>query len=247
MLSQAVIRRTLVTSCCLKAKPSTRKTRHPDWKRKKIIEFSRPEYTPVHPDTSLLWRDCPREAEMAELAEEEQPNAWEMLYVEELGSYLGKSKMIGVFHANSIEPRNRHKAWQHAKRAKMDLAFYNRVIAEKALSGTKYENLLHFWRSCPFMSEQFVVFSPEVDPGAVLRLEKKIPEMYLMAVVVENRMLKKKQVQQLAESGLTLESARAELAGILQSPASRLSGLLGNPAMKLSLSLQQYVKDNNSQ
>lgn len=110
------------------------------------------------------------------------------------------------------------------------------------MKGTRYESLLTFWNSTPVLSNQYVAFCPEIKPDALLKMEKRIPELFLMAVMVENRIVKKKDIQDMTKMP-TLETLRGELCGILQMPVRKTMSLLQHDSRMLTTNLQQYVKD----
>ena len=127
----------------------------------------------------------------------------------------------------------------------MALRNYNDSIADAVLRGSKWECLLHFWRTNPVLSEQWLVFGPRVDPAGLLRMARRTPDLYLLAAVVENRVLKRAALQEMAAARPTLESARAELSAVLQAPAGKAAALLAANPAALSASLTQYVKDRS--
>ena len=63
-------------------------------------------------------------------------------------------------------------------------------------------------------------------------------------VVVENRLLSKRQLQELAKMP-PIGALRAELCAILSSPAQRTAALLSSNQQALSANLAQYVKDQS--
>ena len=74
-----------------------------------MVEFATPQFTKEHPTTENLWRDCPREVEVRLIAEKNKPNAYEAIYVKELKKLMEESKIVGLFHLNSITNRNYRK------------------------------------------------------------------------------------------------------------------------------------------
>ena len=108
----------------------------PTWKRKKMLEFAKPVFSIKHPTTEFLWQECPRIEEDKELKKASTPNAHEAIYVKELMKYMESSKMIGLYHFNFVTTRGYRKAWQNARRLKMELETYEHVMVKAGLEGT---------------------------------------------------------------------------------------------------------------
>jgi len=220
----------------------------PTWERKKMLEFAKPIFSQKHPTTEYLWQDCPRIEEDKEILKETTPNAYEALYVKDLMNYMESSRMIGIYHFNNIITRGRQngyrKAWQHARRLKMELETYEHVMVKAGFTGTKWENLLFFLDGTNKEAGQRFVFCPEILPKNLLQFEKKVPEAYLMAAVVDNRIIDRTGIEELIKMP-PLESLLAETVAILNSPAQKTSQLLGSNQQALSTNLSQYIKDQS--
>lgn len=218
----------------------------PTWRRKVMVEFAKPVFSEKHPTTEFLWQECPRIEEDLKSQKESEPNAYEALYVKDLVNYMETSKMIGIYHFNAIGTRNYRKAWQNARRLQMNLETYEPVMVKGALDGTRWENLLFFLKGTNPKDGQRFVFCPEILPKSLLQFEKKVPEAYLMAAVVENRILDRAGVEELVKMP-PLESLLGETVALLNSPAQKTSQLLNSNQQALSTNLSQYVKDQSGE
>jgi len=128
----------------------------------------------------------------------------------------------------------------------VELKEYNHRVARAALKDSKWQSLMHLWDTCPTTFNQHVGFGglkgKPVDLKKILKLDKKIPEGFILGAIVHDRFLNKKQLQELATMP-GLESQLGQLCSILASPASKTAGLLARNPQILSQNLDQYVKD----
>ena len=83
----------------------------PTWKRKKMLAFAAPKFTVKLPTTENLWQECPRELEELLYSEKDKPNAYELLYVNEITNLLEQSKMVAFYHTNSVDARSKRKVF----------------------------------------------------------------------------------------------------------------------------------------
>ena len=63
---------------------------------------------------------------------------------------------------------------QNGRRSGMELQRFQRRVGVSGLSGTKWENCLHFFMSFPGEHTQPILFSPKTDPKKLLAYEKKV-------------------------------------------------------------------------
>ena len=79
----------------------------------------------------------------------------------------------------------------------------------------------------------------------LLQLEKKVPEAYLMAAVIDgNRILDRAEVENLANLP-SMDMLLGETVAILNSPAQKTLSLLNSNQQNLATNLSQYVKDKS--
>ena len=126
------------------------------------------------------------------------------------------------------------------------------IISSNYILGTKWENLIFFLDGAnkdraggtKEVGQRFT-FGREIDAKSLLQFEKKVPEAYLIAAVVENRIIDRAGVEELIKMP-PLESLLGETVAILNSPAQKLSQLLNSNQQALSTNLGQYIKDQSS-
>ena len=124
----------------------------------------------------------------------------------------------------------------------MELKNFEHIVVRGAFQGTKWENLLFFLEGS--LWGQKIVFCPEMKPEKLMQLEKKVPEAFLMAAVVENRILDRGEIQALINMP-TIDILLGETVSILNSPAQKTLRLLNSNQQNLSTNLNQYVKDKS--
>jgi len=222
----------------------TRPRRAP-WFRQKLLAVSAPKWE-NRTEVSEIWRDCQYDLKMKEKKSWEQDiNRLEEFYVREMMEYFEGSKMIAFFHANPMKRSSFHSAWQNGRRIGMDLKEYHYRIGKAGLTGTKWENCLHFWFKFPGeMNVQHILFSAEMEPGKLLSYEKKVPEFSLLGCVMDNRILSKREVQEMNKLA-GLEECRGELTAILGHHQQNTLRLLGANQQQLSTNLSQLIKDGS--
>lgn len=127
----------------------------------------------------------------------------------------------------------------------MELKEYHHRVGKAGLKGTQWENCLHFWFKFPGeMNLQPILFSPNLQPDKILKYERKVAEFSLLACVVENRILSRKDLQEMVKMP-GLEDSRAELVSILGYHQQNTLRLLQSNQQLLSTNLNQLIKDAN--
>ena len=128
----------------------------------------------------------------------------------------------------------------------MELKEYHYRVGKAGLQGTQWENCLHFWFKFPGeMNLQPILFSPEVDPAKLIKYERKVPEFTLIGCVVENRILSRRELQEMVKLP-SLDQSRGELLSILGHQQQRTLQLLQSNQQQLSTNLSQMIKDASS-
>eukprot|EP00088_Acartia_fossae_P025325 TRINITY_DN26150_c0_g1_i1.p1 TRINITY_DN26150_c0_g1~~TRINITY_DN26150_c0_g1_i1.p1 ORF type:complete len:265 (-),score=35.75 TRINITY_DN26150_c0_g1_i1:54-848(-) len=213
--------------------------------RQQLLALSKPEWDE---DEKIedIWKNCKYvEKENEKKLYEAHINQLEKFYVKEMVEQFENSKMIAFFHHNPIKTIKRHAAWQNARRAGMELEQYHYRVGMAGLTGTKWESCLHFWfKFSGEMNFQQILFAPEVNPDKILKYEKKVPEFFLLGAVIDNRILSKKQIQDMTKMP-SLDTCRGELVSILGYHQQRTLQLLQANQQQLSSNLTQLIKDRS--
>jgi len=222
------------------------KPRRATWERQKLLALSKPSWPEEEP-LEDIWKNCQyvlKEAERKEYTE--GINKLEEFYVKEMVENFERSKMIAFFYSHPISTRNFHAAWQNSRRLGMDLQKYHRRVGKAGLTGTRWQNCLHFWFSFQGdMNMQPVLFSSELDAAGVVKFEKKVPEFTLIGCVFDDRILSRKQMHELVKLP-SVDESRAQLVSLLSHNQQRTISLLQSNQQQLTTNLSQLIKDNSS-
>jgi len=221
------------------------KPKRATWFRQTLLAVSKPEWD-KHEPLEDIWRNCEHARKEEEQREwNDHINQLEKFYVREMVELFEKSKMIAFFHANPMKKNTFRTAWQNGRRIGMELKEYHHRVGKAGLKGTQWENCLHFWFKFPGeMNLQPILFSPNLQPDKILKYERKVAEFSLLACVVENRILSRKDLQEMVKMP-GLEDSRAELVSILGYHQQNTLRLLQSNQQLLSTNLNQLIKDAN--
>jgi len=226
-------------------KINIRKPHQPTWFRKRLLAVSKPEWdedVPIEQEP-LDCKFVERQKERVEWLDD--VNQLEMFYVQEMMELFHSSQMIAFYLDNPIPNCNFRKAWQNGRRAGMELKKFNIRVGKHGLKGTQWENCLHFFRQFPGMRgdiEQPILFSPNVNPKALLTFEKKVPEFHLIGAVIHGRIHSRAEVIELQDIP-DLTAQREQLVALLGANQSKLVQLLGSNQQQLATNLEQFIKD----
>lgn len=106
----------------------------------------------------------------------------------------------------------------------------------EALQGTKFESTLPL-----FNSKNCIVFSPEENLNKLQKIVRKVPQIVLLAGIVQGRLMSKTEMVNYAALP-SLDVARAQLAAILQSAGGNsLVTLLEANQKQLAAALDNYA------
>lgn len=114
---------------------------------------------------------------------------------------------------NSISAEDMFAARVQFIKHNMHVKAYNRSILRLALAETRFANVLPL-----FEATSCIVFAPEPRLSQLLRTAKRIPQMVLLAGIVEERLMSQTQLRELAAMP-SLDVARSQLVGVLQQAA----------------------------
>jgi large subunit ribosomal protein L10 len=228
-----------VRSQCLqfkrfRGKINIQRPRKPHYIRQRVIEVTNPTYT-----KESLDKRCLEKFEQIRIGEQENP--YEKIIAKEVQNWFKHSQMVAVFHVNSINAEDEFKAKLGLHKHNMQLKTYGRKIMRRACEDTVYENLLPL-----FDSKYYIVFSPEVKIRQLMSVVKKVPQMHLLAAVLENRIMSKTELMAFAALP-DLETARGQLVNVLNSAGSKIVSDLQCHQSNLTNILDAYVRENQKE
>lgn len=173
-------------------------------------------------------------------AKETVDHPYERIIAKEVYNWLNYSKLVGIFHINSITAEELFKVRVAFHNKNMHYKSYGKSIIKKAVVNTKYEAMLPL-----FESKNAVVFSADPQAAQMLKIIKKVPQIILMAAIVEDRLMSKNEVVNYANlPNLTI--AQSQLVGVLNSAAGALVNNLQAHQTNLCHSLDAYAQQSSN-
>ncbi|XP_013107263.2 large ribosomal subunit protein uL10m [Stomoxys calcitrans] len=189
-----------------RGKINIQRPRQPHYERAKMLAVTAPRY-PEPPKTTTCFEKRTRQI---------QENPYNDIIAREVHNWLLNSKMVAIFHLNSIKSDDFFEARVMLHKQNMQLKMYGQKIVKKAVEGTRFEAILPLFESQPC-----IVFSPEAKVSQLLKITRKIPQMILMAGIVDDTLLSRSEFMEYAQLP-GLQSAQAELVHTLNMAASTL-------------------------
>ncbi|XP_069691988.1 large ribosomal subunit protein uL10m isoform X2 [Periplaneta americana] len=207
----------------------------PHYERRRVLEVCKPYYKYLDPRKGMSLVDlCEKPIEALPRTREDNP--YERILAREMLNWFNHSRMIAFFHGNPISAEDRFKTNIIFKRNNMQLKQYGRRVATMALEDTKYAAVLKL-----FTSHNYMVFSTEPQVAKLIKLNRKIPQLVLMAGIVDDRFLSK---NELVKYSLMpdLQTAQAGLVALLNSAAMHLTQNLTHHQQTLIGHLRKHVE-----
>nr|CAD7568407.1 unnamed protein product [Timema californicum] len=163
-------------------------------------------------------------------------NPFERLLAREILKWFNRSQMVAFFHRNPWTAEDQFKAYVALKKQDMHLKIYGRSTLKMAVENTRYEIVLKL-----FESHNLLVFSAEPQVGKLLKLLKKIPQLTLLAGIVDGQFLSKKEL--VRYSALPdLQTSRAGLVTVINSMPAQIVQNLNHHQQTLVRHLQQHLE-----
>lgn len=166
-------------------------------------------------------------------------NPYEKIVAREVYNWFSHSQFVAIFHMNSVSQEELFKVRVELHNKSIALKSYGRNIMQLALANTLYENTL------PLFDTNFcILFAPDSkNVKDVLRLTKKVPQLILLAGVLENRIMSRNEIMQYAALP-SLPIAQAQLCNVLNSAASSLVHNVLDAHSKQLVQILDVHKDN---
>ncbi|KAM7354270.1 mitochondrial ribosomal protein L10 [Cochliomyia hominivorax] len=205
-LFQQIKRSPLLQFQRYRGKINIQRPKQPHYERARVIAVTTPRY-PEPPKTSTCFEKRTRNV---------IENPYNDIIAREVRNWLDHSKMVAIFHLNSIKSDDFFDIRVQLHKQNMQLKMYGPKIVRKAVEGTRYEAILPL-----FESQQCIVFSPEQKVSQLLKVTRKVPQMLLLAGIVDNTLLSRNEFMNYAQLP-SLQLAQAELVQTLNMAASNL-------------------------
>uniref|UniRef100_A0A1A9W0K4 Large ribosomal subunit protein uL10m n=1 Tax=Glossina brevipalpis TaxID=37001 RepID=A0A1A9W0K4_9MUSC len=210
-----------------RGKINIQRPRKPHYDRALVAAVTQPQYPePIKTVTCFEKRHRQLQIE----------NPYNDIIAREVRNWLDHSSMVAIFHLNSIKADEIFDVRVQLHKQGMHLKSYGQKIVSKAVEGSRYEAILPL-----FDSQHCIVFAPHQKVGLLLRLTRKVPQMILLAGIVDNTLLSRKDFMAYAQLP-GIQTAQAELVNTLNiSARSMVQNLEAHQNNFVSI-LEHYVK-----
>lgn len=168
-------------------------------------------------------------------------NPYSLIIAREVRNWFDHSKMICIFHLNSIQSEDFFNAQVAFHKQGMKLKAYGKKIMQLAIGGSKYEAILPL-----FDTKYCIVFSPEIKVNQVLKIVKKAPQFILLAGIAHDRYLSRNEFAALATMP-DLQMQRAQFAAVLDSVGGQLVNNLQMHQTELCSLLDQHAQGQSKE
>ncbi|KAH8378281.1 hypothetical protein KR093_010528, partial [Drosophila rubida] len=193
-----------------RGKINIQRPKEPHYERARVIAVTQPKY-PEPPKAQTCFQS--RAQRMGTQLE----NPYNAIVAREVRNWLDHSRLVAVFHLNSINADEIFRVRVQLHQKNMHLKSYGRKIIGQAVTGTAYEAIMPL-----FHSNYCIVFSPnEQQIGALLRITRKVPQMILMGGIVESKLLSRNELMDFSKMP-SLQVAQAQLVQTLNQAAGNV-------------------------
>jgi len=232
------IRMISTTETCFRGKINIQKPQKPHYRRAVFNAVTEP----IIPRTSVT-QECYQKRIDKKLKSEEEKvvHPLEAIIAKGVKDWFNRSKLVAVFHLNSMKDEDFFNAKVAFFKQNMHLKLYGISIMKQALIGTQFESMIPL-----FTSKYCILFSEEPKIGQLLKISKKIPQMILLTGIVENQFLSKNELVNLSKLP-DLTTARAQFVGVLNSVGGGLVNNLQAHQTNLCSLLDMHAKSKDTE
>lgn len=232
------VRMISTTEKCFRGKINIQRPRPPHYDRALFNAVTEP----IIPRPSVTQECYQRRLQRQNVDKTEKfVNPHEVIIAREVTNWFNQSKLVVIFHYNSITMEELFKSRVAFHKENMHLKMYGWRIMKRALQDNQYSELLPL-----FTSKNIIVFSEENKIGQVLKIIKKAPQLILLAGVVENRLLSKNELVDLSKLP-NITTARAQFVGVLNSVGAGVVSNLQAHQMNLCNLLDMHAKPKDTE
>lgn len=211
-----------------RGKINIQRPKQPHYDRALVMAVTTPQY-PKQPKNYNCFEEKNREI---------VENPYNDIVAREALNWLNHSRMIAIFHLNSIKSDDLFQIQVKLHKKNMQLKLYGRKIMIKALEGTCYEALLPL-----FDSEYCLILSPEQNVAQLLKIVRKVQQMILLAGVVDNTLMSRNEFMAYAQLP-PLPIVQSELVNTINMAAQNLVHNLNSHQNHLVQALDVYSRGN---
>lgn len=220
-----------------RGKINIQRPRQPHYERARVIAVTQP----IYPEKQKTM-DCFKKRSDLHLSAIKQPeeNPYNKIIAREVLNWLNHSKMVGIYHINSISSDDLFKIRVQLHKENMHLKSYGKNIIKLAVEDTKYEAILPL-----FDSNHCIIFSPNQQVAKLLKLTKKVTQMILIGGIVENTLMSRNQFIEYSKLP-DLQTMRSQFVNVLNMASGQLVNNLEAHQKALVNILDVYAKDENT-
>ncbi|XP_011188754.1 39S ribosomal protein L10, mitochondrial [Zeugodacus cucurbitae] len=205
-----------------RGKINIQRPRAPHYERAKVLAAA--QYLPAEVEEpkkkSACFQRRQRDADIE--------NPYIAVIAREVSNWLEHSHMVGFYHLNSIKDDELFSVRVQLHKQNMHLKSYGKKIVQKAVEGTRFEAILPL-----FESNNCVVFSTQQQVPQLLRITRRVPQMLLLAGIVDERLLSRNEFMEYAKLP-GLQAAQGQLVQTLNMAA-------GNVVQQLETHQKNFV------
>lgn len=165
---------------------------------------------------------------------------YEQLLAKQFINEWNSSRMICFFHRNSLTKEENTLIRNMLFKQDMHLRHYNNSTVKLALQGTIYEAALNL-----VQSSSSYVFSAEPNVSKLLKVSKKMPQLILLAGIIDNQFLSREDLQNYSNLP-SLEIMQSQICNTLMLSSTQMSTTLSHHLIELNQLLHRYIEQNNS-
>ncbi|PNF29747.1 hypothetical protein B7P43_G11200 [Cryptotermes secundus] len=206
----------------------------PHYEKAKVLKVCKPYY--LNPREGMSLADLCEKPIEVQPRNEDVENPYERILAREVLNWFNHSRLVAFFHSNPISAEDRFRTNIMLKKQNMYLKQYGKKVMRMALEDTKYEPVLTL-----FVSRNFMVFSPELQVGKLLKLNRRIPQLILMAAIVDDRFMSVNELVKYSNMP-DLKTAQAGLVAVLNAAAVQLTQNLTHHQQTLLGHLQKHIE-----
>ncbi|KAH0626790.1 hypothetical protein JD844_001998 [Phrynosoma platyrhinos] len=214
------------------SKSVTRHWRAMNFMRQKLMAVT--EYIPPKPA-------IPEECIKPHAKPMQEENGYTRLLRRQVEQTFLENKMIAVCQYNYVPGNDMILMRHRLRKYNIHVKFFPNEIVRPFLLDSKFKNLLPL-----FVDRNLLMVSPETRAQEMLRVLKRMPQINLLGVYVDNAILSQQGFTNYAKLP-SMVTAQGEVVGSLSVMTSQTSILLQRGPVHLTSLLDQYVKQQSGE
>ncbi|NXW38739.1 RM10 protein, partial [Phaetusa simplex] len=167
---------------------------------------------------------------------EEEDNGYARLLRRQVEEVFRDNRMIAVCQYNSMPGEDVVLMRHYLRKHNIEVKFVLNEIVRPVLSQSKYKNLLPL-----FVARNILLVSPELKAKEMLRVLKGVPQISLLGACIDNTILSRQGVENLAKLP-SLEVSQGQTVGALAVLPSQTSSLLQRGSAYLTALLDEHIR-----